>query len=83
MAGAAGGALLCAGALAAVSYGVWWALRDYAAAGFWPLLASVVAAVLAGGAVYLALARLLKLEELSVVRQLLRRRRRTRGSSAG
>ena len=33
-----------------------------------------VAAVAAGGAVYLGLARLLKLEELSVVRQVLRRR---------
>ncbi len=75
MAGAAGGALVCAGALAAVSYGVWRALQGFAAGGFWPLLASVLAAVAAGGAVYLGLARVLKLEELAVVRRLLRRRR--------
>jgi hypothetical protein len=36
----------------------------------------VVAAVTAGGAVYLGLAKLLKLEELSVVRQVFGRRRR-------
>jgi hypothetical protein len=36
----------------------------------------VIAAVAAGSAVYLGLAKLLKLEELSVVRQVLRRRRR-------
>jgi len=83
MAGAAGGALACAGALAAVSYGVWRALEGFAAAGFWPLLAGVLAAVVAGGAVYLGLARLLGLEELAVVRQLLRRRSRRRAESAG
>ena len=76
MAGAAGGAMVCAGALAAVSYGVWRALQGFAAGGFWPLLASVLVSVAAGGAVYLGMARLLKLEELVVVRQLLRRRRR-------
>jgi hypothetical protein len=42
-----------------------------------PLVITVIAAVAAGGAVYLALAKLLKLEELSVVRQVLRRRRTT------
>jgi putative peptidoglycan lipid II flippase len=76
MARAAGGALLCAAALAAVSYGVWWALQDFADGGFGPLVVAVVAAVTAGGAVYLGLAKLLKLEELSVVRQVFRRRRR-------
>ena len=39
-----------------------------------------MAAVAAGGAVYLGLARLLKLEELSVVRQVLRRRGRRGGA---
>ncbi len=76
MAAAAGGALLCAAALAAVSYGVWTALRDFAGDGFVQLLVTVGVAVTAGGGVYLGLARLLKLEELSVVRQVLRRRRR-------
>ena len=75
MAAAAGGALLCAAALAAVSYGVWWALQDFADGGFAQLVIAVVVAVAAGGGVYLGLARLLKLEELSVVRQVLRRRR--------
>ena len=76
MATAAGGALLCAVALAAVSYGVWWALQGFADGGFPQLVTAVIAAVAAGGAVYLGLAKLLKLEELSVVRQVLRRRRR-------
>ena len=80
MAKAAAGALLAAAALAAVSYGVWWALQDFAAGGFLRLVVTVVAAVAAGGAVYLGLAKLLRLEELSVVRQVLRRRgRRNQG----
>ena len=47
--------------------------------GFWGLLATVTAAVLAGAAVYLGLAKLLGLEELAVVRQVLRRRGRSAG----
>ena len=74
IAAAAGGAVLCALALTAVSGGLWLALRGFAAGGFLPLLSAVVAAVGAGGLVYLGLARLLRLEELAVVRQLLRRR---------
>jgi hypothetical protein len=81
MAAAAGGALLCSAALAAVSYGVWRALEGYAARGFPQLVVTVAAAVTLGGAVYLGLARLLKLEELSVVRQVLRRRRRDAGTT--
>jgi putative peptidoglycan lipid II flippase len=76
MARAAGGALACAVALALVSYGVWRVLEGVAERGFWGLLAAVVAAVVAGGAVYLGLAKLLRLEELSVVRQVFRRRGR-------
>ena len=76
MARAAGGALLCAAALGVVSYAVWSSMEGLADEGFAGLLAAVAASVAAGGAVYLALARLLKLEELSVVRQVLRRRRR-------
>ena len=66
---AAGGALLAAAALAAVSDGLWLALQDFAAGGFLPLVAVVIAAVVAGGVVYLGLAKLLRLEELSVVRR--------------
>ena len=76
MALSAGGAVLCALALAAVSGGLWFALRGFADRGFLALLATVLVAVGAGAAVYLGLAKLLKLEELAVVRQLLRRRRR-------
>jgi peptidoglycan biosynthesis protein MviN/MurJ (putative lipid II flippase) len=76
MAGAAGGALLCAAALAAVSYSVWRALEDFAAGGFGRLVAAIALAVFAGGAVYLGLAKLLRLDELAVVRQLVRRRSR-------
>jgi peptidoglycan biosynthesis protein MviN/MurJ (putative lipid II flippase) len=84
MVGAAGGALLCAAALAAVSCGIWWALEDFADRGFVQLVVVVVVAVAAGGAVYLGLAKLLGLEELSVVRQVLRRRRGGRpGPGAG
>ena len=74
---AAGGAVVCALALAAVSGGLWTALRGFADRGFFALLVAVLIAVGAGGAVYLGLARLLKLEELAVVRQLVRRRRRS------
>ncbi len=49
--------------------------RTSPAGGFAQLVVVVVAAVAAGGAVYLGLAKLLRLEELSVVRQVLRRRR--------
>jgi len=80
MARAAGGALLCAAALGAVSYAVWSSMEGLADEGFGGLLAAVAASVAAGGAVYLALARLLRLEELSVVRQVLRRRGRRRGT---
>ncbi len=73
---AAAGALVCAAALALVSYAVWWALRAVAGSGFWGLLAAVTAAVLAGAAVYFGLARMLGLEELGVLRQVLRRRGR-------
>lgn len=73
MARAGAGALLAAVALAAVSGAVWRALAGYAAGGFLPLLASVTAAVAAGGLTYLAVARALRLEEVAVLRLLLRR----------
>jgi len=82
MAGAAGGALICAGALAAVSWGVWRALEGSASDGFVPLLAAVLTAVAAGAAVYIGLARVLKLEELTTVWRILRRRRTTPAPSA-
>ena len=74
MARAAGAALLCALPLAAVSGGLWYALRGFADGGFLRLLVSVFAAVAGGGLVYLGIAKALKLEELSMVWRLLRRR---------
>jgi len=82
MAGAAGGALICAGALAAVSYGVWRALEEFAAGGFVPLLAAVLTAVAAGAAVYIGLAKVLRLEELTTVWRILRRRHATPAPTA-
>lgn len=76
---AAAGALGCAAALALTSYGTWRALHGLAGRGFWGLLATATAVVLAGAAVYLGLAKLLGLEELAVVRQVLRRRGRSAG----
>ena len=75
MAGAAGGALICAGALAAVSWIVWNLLDGFADGGFLRLLTAVLAAVAAGAAVYVGLAKALKLEELTAVWRILRRRR--------
>jgi putative peptidoglycan lipid II flippase len=77
IAAAAGGALVCGGALAAVSYGAWRLLEGWAAGGFLPLLAAVLAAVAAGAAVYVGLARALRLEELALAWRLLRRRTAT------
>ena len=74
IAGAAGAALLCAGALAAVSWGVWRLLAGFADGGFLPLLTAVLAAVGAGAAVYIGLAKAFKLEELTTVWRILRRR---------
>jgi putative peptidoglycan lipid II flippase len=74
MLSSAGKAVLCALALAAVSGGVWLALRGFAAEGFLRLLLSVVLAVGLGGLVYLGLAKALKLEELNLAWRLLRRR---------
>jgi putative peptidoglycan lipid II flippase len=70
-------ALVCAAALAAVSWLVWQQLQGYAAGGFLPLLTAVLIAVAAGAAVYVALARLFKLDELTAVWRALRRRRAT------
>lgn len=71
---AAGGAVVCALALTGVSAGLWYALRGFADGGFAQLLVALVVAVGAGGLVYLGVAKALKLEELAVVRQMLRRR---------
>ena len=76
-------ALVCAAALAAVSWLVWQQLQGFAARGFLPLLAAVLIAVAAGAAVYVALARLFKLDELTAVWRVLRRRRAPAAGSSG
>ncbi len=62
--------------LALVSFALWRALRGFADGGLAQLLLTVVVVFAAGGLVYLAVARLLRVEELGVVRTLLRRRAR-------
>ncbi len=68
-------ALVCSGALAAVSLALWHGLHGVADSGLAGLFAVVVAVFGGGGLVYLAAARLLRVEELSVVNLLLRRGR--------
>jgi putative peptidoglycan lipid II flippase len=65
---------VCAAALGAVSWLIWWGLRGHAQSLVSEFLV-VGFMVLAGGATYLAAARLLHLEELDLLRTLLRRRR--------
>ncbi|HJW74771.1 MAG TPA: murein biosynthesis integral membrane protein MurJ, partial [Thermoleophilia bacterium] len=63
-------------ALAVVSYALWESLQGFAEGGFAQLLVTVVVVFAAGGLVYLAAARLLHVEELGVLRTLVRRRAR-------
>jgi len=65
---------VCAAALGAVSWVIWWGLRSHAH-GLGSEFLIVGFMVLAGGATYLAAARLLHLEELDLLRTLVRRRR--------
>jgi len=74
IAASAGRALVAAAALAAVSAAVWHALGGLASGGFWSQLVALTAAVGAGGATYVGLARLMRLEELTLVWRALRRR---------
>jgi putative peptidoglycan lipid II flippase len=67
--------LVCSGALAVVSLGLWHGLHGVADSGLAGLFAVVVAVFGGGGLVYLAAARALRVEELSVVDLLLRRGR--------
>jgi len=67
--------LVCSAALAVVSFALWHGLRSFADGGLPALIVVVVAVFGAGGLVYLGAARLLRVEELSVVDLLLRRGR--------
>jgi len=65
---------LAGAVLAGSSFAVWHALHGFAQTGLGPLLVAVVAAYGVGAAAYLATAKLIGVEELSVVRLLVRRR---------
>ena len=79
----AGGAVLAALGLTAVSGGLWFALHWFAALGFLPLFVSVVVAVFTGGLTYLRISKVLRLEELASVRRLWSRKRRRGGGGRG
>jgi putative peptidoglycan lipid II flippase len=68
--------LVCSAALAVVSYALWHGLRSVADGGLVALIVVVAAVFGSGGLVYLGAARLLRVEELSVM-NLLRRRGRS------
>ena len=74
MAVAVGKAVVCAAAVAAVAYVVWLALEGFAEAGFAQALVALLIAVASSGAAYVGAARLLRLEELSLVWNIIRRR---------
>jgi hypothetical protein len=67
--------LVCSAALAVVSFALWHGLRSWADSGLVGLIVVVTAVFGAGGLVYLGAARLLRVEELSVVKLLMRRGR--------
>ncbi len=76
MAIAVGKALLCAAAAAAVAAALWLALKGFAEGGFAQALVALLIAVAASGAAYVGAARLLRIEELSLVWSIIRRRAR-------
>lgn len=77
---AAGGAVPAAAGLAAVSGGLWFALRGLAGRGLVPLLVTLTVCVLAGGLTYLRISKVLGLEELASVRRLWRRKAQRRAA---
>ena len=74
MARSAAGAVVCAVALGAVSWGAWRLLDGFAAGGFAQRLAALSAALALGAATYLGLSRALHLPELGLVWQAVSRR---------
>jgi putative peptidoglycan lipid II flippase len=68
--------ILAASALAAlVSLGTWYGLDELLGRSLWAQIASVGLGLAAGGAAYLAAARILRIRELDALRTLVRRRR--------
>jgi putative peptidoglycan lipid II flippase len=79
---ATGKALACGIASAVVAFVAWAALEGFAEGGFAQALVALLLAVAASGAAYVGAARLLRLEELSLVWSIIRRRAR-RSEQAG
>jgi len=67
--------LVCGGALAGVSWVIWRYTQDFFAGGIWEQLLVVVGIVLVGGGAYLGLARVFRLEDVDLLRSMIRRRR--------
>jgi putative peptidoglycan lipid II flippase len=67
--------LVASSVLAGVAFGVWWLLDDALGRSFPAQLASVAAALVAGGAAYLLAARLLRVRELAALLSLRSRAR--------
>jgi putative peptidoglycan lipid II flippase len=74
MARSAAGAVVCALALGMVSWSAWRLLDGFAAAGFAQRLVALAVAMALGAAVYVGLSRALRLPELGLVWQAVRRR---------
>jgi peptidoglycan biosynthesis protein MviN/MurJ (putative lipid II flippase) len=66
--------VLAAGLLAAVSFGVWWALDDTLGRALWAQVVSVGVGLAAGGGAYLLACHALRIRELDALLALARRR---------
>jgi putative peptidoglycan lipid II flippase len=66
---------LASAALALVSFGVWWVLDEALGRSFLAQLLSLTAALVAGGAVYLAGCRALRVPEMAALLSLRSRKR--------
>jgi putative peptidoglycan lipid II flippase len=65
--------VVAAAALGGAAYGVWWAIDAELGSGFGAQVAAVLAALVAGGAVYVAACRVLRVRELETLVSLRRR----------
>jgi putative peptidoglycan lipid II flippase len=69
--------------LAGVSWGIWHLSEGFFGGGLWEQLLVVLAILVVGGGVYLVVARLLKLEDIDLLRSMVSRRRRPLQAVAG
>jgi len=66
---------VCGAALAGISWVIWRSSQSFFATSIWAQILVVAAIVLAGGGVYLGLARVFRLEDVAILRSMVRRRR--------